>query len=209
MARTPIVPQSETAVHKSLALQPLCEQLRGCGMTAILDLGLARAINVEFWSRFSPVLHISDLHSNLPQHSPEDEIPQEVWRGLLAIPETSVFDAILAWDLLNYLEQTAIASLVEFLNPFCRRGTLLFALIFDTPQMPTRPTVFKIIDPEHIAYETQTPDVRACPRHQPRDIQRIMKGFGASSSFRLRHGVQEYLFSFDAGEVPPETAQRP
>ncbi len=189
-------------VFKSLGLQELCRLIQNLDNCSILDMGGALGVNITFWSRFGPSIHVADLHASMPLTVPaqpaEDETPAgPAWDSIMAVPERRRFDVILAWDLLNYLEPPLFASLIQHLVRYCRGGTLLFALIYDRQQMPAFPTVFKIRDEEDLIYEVRGSETRACPRHQPRDVQRMFAGFRVASSFRLRHGVQEYLFEYE------------
>jgi hypothetical protein len=63
--------------------------------------------------------------------------------------------------------------------------------------MPDEITVYRIVDPSHLAYEYGSSEMRACPRHQPRAIAGAMGQFRISSSFRLRNGIVEYLFAYE------------
>jgi len=200
MARTPSnsrVPEPE--VFKSLGLQELCRLVQSFSSRSILDLGGAYGVNITFWSQFSPSIHVADLHSAMPLVPPAggEAPPGPAWDRILAIPEGSQFDVVLMWDLLNYLEQPLVVDLIQYLLRFCRRGALMFVLIYDSHQMPAFPTAFKIKDEENLMYEGRTFETRPCPRHQPREVQRMFGGFRVSSSFRLRHGVQEYLFEYE------------
>ena len=206
MARTPNTRVPEPEIFKSLGLQELCRLIQSFESRSILDLGGAWGVNIKYWSSFSPSIHVADLHSAMPLVQPaepvvqptEDEISTgPAWNRIMAIPESRRFDVILVWDLLNYLEQPLVVGLIQYLTRFCRRGALLFALIYDRQQMPDVPTVFKIKDEENLIYEGRSFETRPCPRHQPREVQRMFAGFRISSSFRLRHGVQEYLFEYD------------
>jgi hypothetical protein len=196
-ASTPL-PLPET--NKSLGLKALCDRLADRSGISILDLGSALGINVAFWSRFFPAMQIADIWSSMPEPAPPSQEPVEPysgWPSILALPEEAGFDVILAWDLLNYLDQQQVTGLVRHLNGFCRSGALLFALIFDQPQMSVVPIRFKIAGTEQLIYETRTTETRPCPRHQPRDVQRMLSGFRTASSFRLRNGIQEYVFEFE------------
>jgi hypothetical protein len=115
----------------------------------------------------------------------------------LGLPEGRRFDVILSWDLLNYIELSSIPSLAGYLSRFCRPGTILFSLIFDHSQMPEEITVYRIVDQSHLSYETGGAAVRSCPRHQPRALAGVLRGFMTSESFRLRNSVVEYLFAYE------------
>jgi hypothetical protein len=118
---------------------------------------------------------------------------------LLAFPEETRFDAVLIWDLINYLERREVAALARQLARFCAPGAQLFALISILKQIPAEPMRFRILDHEHLAYETRTASVRPCPRYAPAELNELLRGFRLDRSFLMRHGTQEYLFTRQAG----------
>ncbi len=195
--------QVEPVVYNSLGLQELCQRIRESGACDILELGPVRNGNIQFWSQFGPSLFIADLRSSLPLPVPaaakeeEMEIPEPDWDRLLGLPEGRSYNVILAWDLMNYLELPVVSSLIRYLKRFCRPGAVLFALIFDQKQMPEEVTVYRVVDESHLAYEYASPELRVCPRHQPRALSGIMCQFKTASSFRLRNGIVEYLFAYE------------
>ncbi len=192
--------QPEPVVHTSLGLQALCERLKTVQTCEILELGPVRNGNLEFWSRFQPSIYIADLRSSLPLPvilSEDSEFVEPDWSHLLGLPPDRRYDFILAWDLLNYLELPAVASIIKFLGRFCRPGTILFTLIFDQKQMPEQITVYNIMDEAHLQYEYAGPEMRVCLRHQPRALAGAMSRFKTADSFRLRNGVVEYLFEYE------------
>jgi hypothetical protein len=189
-------------VHRSLGLGALCETLPDAAGCDILELGPVRGDNLEFWARYTPSVYIADLRSHLPLPGPAESTdgadpPEPDWGSILDLPEDRRFDVILAWDLLNYLELPAAASLMRYLGRFCRSGTRFFALMFDHKEMPDEITVYRIVDSGRLRYDRGSPTMRACPRHQPRAIAGIMHGFRPLHSFRLQNGIVEYLFSCD------------
>lgn len=196
-------PQPAPVVHTSLGLQALCGRLQDGASCDILELGPVRSGSIEFWSRFSPSIYIADLRSSLPLPLP-DPPPEEgsayvepEWERLLALPEGRDYSVVLAWDLLNYMDLPAVTSLAGYLKNFCRPGAILFSLIFDQKQMPDEITVYGIADESHLRYEYVTPEMRACPRHQPRALALALSQFQTADSFRLRNGVVEYLFEYE------------
>jgi SAM-dependent methyltransferase len=118
---------------------------------------------------------------------------------LLAFPDETRFDAVLIWDLINYLERREVAALARQLARFCRPGALLFAQISILKQIPAEPMRFRILDQEHLAYEIRTAAVRPCPRYAPAELNELLRGFRLDRSFLMRHGTQEYLFTRQAG----------
>jgi hypothetical protein len=193
-------------VHNSLGLNALCQRIEDFPACGVLELGPVRKGNIEFWSQVTPTIHVADLRSDLPlPRLPEDpddpEPPKRAWHQVLRLPKERRFDIILVWDLLNYLSIRDVSDLIEYLCEFCRPGTVLFALIFDNPEMPQDITVYHIVDESHLGYEISTSAVKECPRHQPHALTQIMRQFRISNSFRLRNGVIEYIFTYEGNSL--------
>jgi hypothetical protein len=192
--------RASKAVCKSLGLKALLDRVRDDRSYSILDLGPALERNVRFWSKFSCRLHIHDFYRSYRERKaavvPGDESEEAAFSALLPFSDETVFDIILAWDLFNYLDLRELEAFVRRLNRWCRRGTRLFAMISSLPNIPASPTIFRILNREQMIYEIPTRDTRPCPRHQPRDIVRLMTRFTVSSSFLLHHGIREYVFEF-------------
>jgi hypothetical protein len=191
--------QPESVINNSLGLKALCQRLQDAAGCDILELGPARSRNIEFLSRFSPSIYIADLRSSLPlPPMPDDpDLPGPDWDRMLDLPANRGFDVVLAWDLLNYIELPAISGLIGYLSRFCHPGTVVFMMIFDKQTMPEEITVYQIIDETHLHYELGSSATRACPRHQPHALNQIMRRFRTLDSFRLRNGVNEYLFAYE------------
>jgi hypothetical protein len=187
-------------VCKSLGLNALLDTVRDDQIYSILDLGPARKDNVRFWSQFSCWLHIQDFYSSYQEWRaavvPEEESTEAAFSVLLPFSDETVFDIILAWDLFNYFDLKELEVLVQRLSRWCRPRTKLFALISSLPNISVSPTVFRILNREEMIHEIPIQETRPCPRHQPRDIAKLMARFNTSCSFLLRHGIQEYVFSF-------------
>jgi hypothetical protein len=188
------------AVCNSLGLNALLDTMRCDQSYSILDFGSALEENVQFWSQFSCKLHIQDFYRSYREWKasvvPEEELENEALSVLLPFSDETVFDIILAWDLFNYFDLRELEVLVQRLSRWCRPGTMLFMLISDLPNIPVSPTMFRILNREQMIHEIPTRETRSCPRHQPRDIARLMARFNISCSFLLRHGIQEYVFAF-------------
>jgi len=191
---------ASSGVCNSLGLNALLDMVRGDRSYSILDLGPALEENVQFWSQFSCRLSIQDFYRSYQERKAtlgrEEESEEAAFSILLPFSDDTVFDIILAWDLFNYFELRELAVLVKRLSRWCRRGTKIFALISSLPDIPASPTKFRILDHKQLIHEIPTRAKRLCPCHQPRDIARLMSRFTISSSFLLRHGIQEYVFSF-------------
>jgi|WetSurMetagenome_2_1015567.scaffolds.fasta_scaffold72342_3 hypothetical protein len=190
---------SEAVVQTSLGLDALCRKLEGVTSFDVLELGPARSANIEFWFRYKSPIFVADLRSSLPLPylAEEQQFPESEWERILGLPEGRLYDVILAWDLLNYIDLPVLPSFINYIIRFCRPGAILFFLIFDQPQMPAEITIYKIMDERRVAYEQNGGNTRSCPRHQPRALTRLLCHFQTSDSFRLKNGIVEYLFTYE------------
>lgn len=197
--RDPAPPQeAEPEVHRSLAFAALLEGLRPDHKLQVLDLGTAVGSNVDFLSRFDCKLYIEDLYSALAGRVPaaggeEGLRPQEI-DELLPLPESALFDVVLAWDLFNYLDRDDLRRLMRHLARFCRPGAVVLALISIQKQMSAQPIRFRIVDEANLLYELRTVHQRPAPRYASYDLGEMLEGFRIDRSFLMRHGIQEYLF---------------
>ncbi len=187
-------------VHKSLGLNALLGAVRGDRSYSVLDLGPALEANVRFWSQFSCRLHILDFYQSYREWKAavvtEERSGEAAFSALFPFYDETAFDIILAWDIFNYFDLRELKALVQRLSRWCRPGTRLFALISSLPNISASPTIFRILNREQMTYEIPNQETRPCPRHQPRDMAKLMAGFAVSSSFLLHHGIQEYVFVF-------------
>ncbi|HVT61550.1 MAG TPA: class I SAM-dependent methyltransferase [Thermoanaerobaculia bacterium] len=124
----------------------------------------------------------------------DSALADRLFAELLPFPPETRFDAVLAWDLFNYMERREVSALARHLTRFCRPGALLFALISILKQIPAQPIRFRILDSERLAYEPRTTASRPCPRYAPAELDNWLRGFRLDRSFLMRHGIQEYLF---------------
>jgi SAM-dependent methyltransferase len=190
--------QLPPAAYNSLGLSALLRLLQRDRKYHILDLGPALGANLEFWSRFLCRLTVDDFYGDYRTRmaSEPETLRESLIAELLPFDDQTVFDVILAWDLFNYLDPDEIVPLVRQLSRWCRRGTVLFALISSLPLIPAKPSLFRILDRERMTCQMRTRETQPCERHQPRDLARLLAGFEVTCSFLLRNGSQEYLFTY-------------
>jgi SAM-dependent methyltransferase len=185
--------EAEPEVHRSLAMTALFDSVRKRKMT-LLDLGSTVGSNVEFLSQYGCKLFIEDLYAALASRSDGGEIAgPQFFADFLSLPDDTRFDAILAWDLFNYLNRKELAAFAEQLRRYTERGALLFALISYHKTMPAQPYRFKIKDEQQLVYDRRTSAERPSPRLAPAEVTSLLKGFRVDRSFLLKHGIQEYL----------------
>ncbi len=170
---------STVELHRSPGWKALLQSLPADRKLDVLDLGAAVPENIAFLSSRRVRLEIEDLYSASPPS---------------LAPGEPRFDAVLAWDLFDYLDRPTAAALAARLAAECRPGASLFALVCYRQEIPPRPVRFKIADAENLAYTEIAPGFRSCPRWSARDLGRLLAGFRVHGTFLLRNGRQEFLF---------------
>ncbi len=192
-------PSSGPERHPSQALKLLVARLESRPRSRVLDLGPAVGRNVAFLAGFSCKLFIADLHQTLfpgaaGALSPTS-LASRLARDLPAI-EGGPMDAILAWDLINYLEPPEIEALGVELRRYCRTGTTLFTMISTLKEMPGRARSFEIADRDTLIYGDAGGVGRLSPRYKEPDLSRLLPDFKVETTFLLRNGMQEYVLDY-------------
>ena len=195
-AAAPIVPQR---VFRAPGFDLLAEHVARLQRSDILDLGSASRGNVEYLSQFSCVLHIGDVSRALAEDpemlAPEEERDVEgVAERAVGFGEGTRFDAILAWDLLDYFDAVTSRAIMRRIGGYCRTGTLLYLTTSNGETIPDQPGRFTIVDERNLRVERVGAGTRSGMKHSPRGLERIMPGFRLHHSFLLAHQMQDYLF---------------
>lgn len=195
---------ADASGHHSASLKELVDSLRPGSRHAVLDLGPPITSNVRFLSDRSCRVRIADLHRALATESLESRKPEAIaalFARLLPLAPDERFDALLAWDVLDYLRPDQVKALMQRLSPVCQPDALALVLLSTRSQIPARPRHYRIVDRETLAYDGPHQPQRPCPRHSQADLARMMHGFSVRRSVLLRNGVQECLLVRDGGEA--------
>ena len=195
-------------VFRAPGLELVARQIAALRRPGILDLGSPCRANVEYLSQFSCVLHIGDAFRALAEE-PEMSTPQEerdpefederdlegIAERLLAYEDGTRFDAVFAWNLLDYLDEAASRAVMRRIGRYCRTGTLIYLTTSNRETIPDQPGRFMIVDEQHLRFERVGAGTRSGMKHSPRGLERIMPGFRLQHSFLLGYELQDYLFS--------------
>ena len=168
----------------------------------MLDLGPPLAGNIEFLSALSCRVRIADLHRSLAAESIENrqaEAMDATLERLLPLAPDERFDALLAWDVFDYMRPDQVSSLMARLTAACREEALVLVLASTRRQIPAAPLRYRILDRESLAADGPLEPLRPGPCHGQPDLKRMMPGFSVRHSVLLRSGVQEFLFARACG----------
>lgn len=188
--------------HRSLALRELLDSLRPGSRHAVLDLGPSVAANVKLLSALSCRIRIADLIRSLAAESIESRRPEAMGallERLLPLAPDERFDALLAWDVFDYMRPDQVSALMARLAPACRPEALALVLVSTQRTVPAVPLRHRILDRDNLAADGPREPGRASPRYGQADLQRMMPGFSVRRSYLLRSGTQEYLFTRGEG----------
>ena len=188
--------------QRSLALPQLLDSLRPGSRHTVLDLGPPVAANLRFLSALSCRLRIADLHRSLSSESIESRRPEAMgalFKRLLPLAPGERFDALLAWEVFDYLRPDQASTLMAWLAPACHPEALALVLVSTQRTIPALPLRPRILDRENLAWDGRREPARPSPRYAQADLERMMPGFSVRRSFLLRNGIQEFLFAREEG----------
>ena len=204
MAATPPQPtadlrQTGGGEQQTLALGPVLRELERRRRPRVLDLGPALGASVEFLAGYSVQLFIADLFRSL--RSSTGQLPPDAARlrraleEQLPLPAEGPFDLVLAWDLLNYFAADQLEALGQHLGALCRPGGQLFALVATRGNIGDRPMNFEIVARDLLRYRPTGAQQRPGPGYRETALERLLDAFAVQTSFLLRNGMQEYIFT--------------
>jgi hypothetical protein len=190
-------PAAELAPVNAPLFHRLVESLSEEQRSVVLDLGSVRAETVALLTPFRCRLEIADLAGGLAalDEEPDRDLRREKAEALLPPARQEPTDIVLCWDLLNYLQRPAIATLMECIAARMRPGAFAHALIvYSGTTMPARPSHFAPLADGRLIETVTTEVPRKAPRYSPEDLGKCMRGFRAESAMLLKNGMQEFLF---------------
>jgi hypothetical protein len=162
----------------------------------ILDLGPSVAGNFEFYTDFASRVRFVDLFG----HDRHIDVAQSMGFKArvhdleeITAKHAGTFDVGLAWDVFNYVPEDQARMVVQALARLCRPGASLLAIIVEADTMPARPSTYRIINEESLAYQLEGTEIRGGPQLPPAAVERLLAGFAVEHTFVLRHGVREYV----------------
>ena len=189
-------PAKKVVVFKSQGLGLLTQQFASTRRPNILDLGSVNGSNVTYFSQWPCMLHIEDLlwtlaeNARVPAPEGQSNIENAIMYG-----HGTCFDAVLGWDLFDYLDIPTITAITHRIRHYCRPKTPLLIMSSNREVIPDKPGRFTILDEQRLRFERTGASNRDGSKYSPRALERILPGFRLQHSFLLGDGMQEYLFS--------------
>lgn len=203
-------PELQETTRISNGLKEFLWNLEGLGHGTLLDLGPAWQTTISFfiergfrvtsddilrgWSDF---VKEEESRSKLPLTEEDylERTPQARTKKFLEenlqYPESS-FDALLLWDVLDYLEPIVAKQTVAHLDAMLRPGGVVFAM-FHT-KMPGGFHRYRVVDTSTLQVLSATPICTAQKVYQNREIQGLFGNCRTIKTFIGRDQLRETLF---------------
>ena len=163
----------------------------------VVDLGPAIGSNIAFLGeRLGCRIHVKDLYADLERHAREDALDRfpEFLGGRFAEYDDESIDAVLCWDVFDYLMPAAASALAGTLIQALRPGGALLAF-FGAGGVGERSYTRYVIDGDgHFSHRVAA---AACGRQQAlqnRDILALFPDLKLFESVLLKSGLREVLF---------------
>ena len=192
----PVAADAVEPVHSSKTLAQFLSLVFQRPAAELVDLGPVIGSNINFVSeRIGCKIHVEDLYRDIDRHAREGTLEQfGEFLGTRFPTRTRSADAVLCWDVFDYLAPPAAAVLADKVKRMLRPHGLMLAFFGARASDDTRYTRYCIEDESHLRARYYP---SACPRRwvlQNRDINFLFAGLEIHDSLLLKSGVREILF---------------
>src|SRR5215470_2186537 len=203
--------QTDQTTRVSNGLNEFLWTLDGLGPGTLLDLGPAWQTTLNFFIERGFRVTSDDLLHSLKDFLAEEEVRL---KNAAASPESNVdltpaacaarfvqaslqyspssFDAVLLWDVLDYMEPAVAKQSVAALTELLRPGGIVFAMFHS--KKPETFHRYRVADPSTLQVIGAAPLVPAQRVYQNREIQDLFNRFRTVKSFVGRDQLRESLF---------------
>ena len=207
---TPHPPELQGINRISNGLKEFLWNLDGLGRGTLLDLGPAWQTTLSFfiergfrvssedvlrgWADFSAEedLRTKDAKTveEFAERSPEAKAKRFLKANLQYAPAS--FDALLLWDVLDYLEPTLAKIVVAHLTDLLRPGAVVFAMFHS--KKPESFNRYRVADTNTLQVLASKPICSSQKIYQNREIQDLFGKYRTMKSFVARDQLRETLF---------------
>lgn len=161
----------------------------------LLDLGPVVGRNVAFLGEhLGCKLLVEDLFSDLDRLTRAgelDTLPDVLTARLTYAPES--LDAILCWDVFDYLQKAAAQALARMVVSWVKPGGVVLCFFSTVADPSPTYTRYLIMDATHLQRRTSPASHPRRTVYQSRDIDRMFPGLTVSDSVLLQSRIREVL----------------
>ena len=167
---------------------------------SVLDLGPTSAANITFLTGFGgrvynvDILRVSQEREYVVRQEDGTEKldAEKFFSENLNYPDCQ-FDAILCWDIPDYLDEALVKPMVERIQKILKPGGILLAFFHTKDAGPDSPYCrYHIVNGEVLDLEVR-PDFRLQRVFNNRHIENLFKGFASLKFFLARDNIREVL----------------
>lgn len=186
--------------RRSTGFAEFTRSLAGYDKLAVLDLGPTSSANIGFLTNYGGRVYNEDiLHESLDRdyvtRQPDGTQTldaQKFFSENLDYPER-LFDAILCWDIPDYLHEALVKPMVERIQKIIKPGGILLAFFHTKDAGPNSPYCrYHIVNGETLELEPR-PDFRLQRIFNNRHIENLFKDFASKKFFLARDNIREVL----------------
>ena len=165
----------------------------------VLDVGMAMAATVDFFSQFKSKLLFVDLYSEAFVAEISEDVSHEhlvaQFQKALDIPDDCIIDVCLFWDFFNYLDGTLIRAFMEALQPYVAEHTRGFGLgaLNSRCQLPN--SCYGLMAEDKLTQCPRSDEQRPVYPHSQRDLNTYLDYFEINKSRLMSDGRVEYLIT--------------
>lgn len=195
-------------VRPSSSLKDFLWHMSGLGRGTLLDLGPVWQSTVSFFVERGFKVSTEDLLSGWKQFTQEDterqrslpadapratkaELAAQFLEESLRYPAGS-FDAVLAWDLLDYLDEDIMRRTAERLSALVREGGVILSVFHS--QRPEQFHRYRVLDERTLEMVASPALVPVARIFQNREITELFSRFHTSKTYLGRDQLREALF---------------
>jgi SAM-dependent methyltransferase len=191
-----VAAQTETHVA-SRAFPKFLATLAGREHVTIIDVGPIVGPNLDFFAtRAACKFYVEDFFAEIERQGRAGT--REKLAAILPPrirQEDASVDAILCWDLFDFLDKATSAALAREMVRVLKPGGSLFGLFANqVGEQKTHYTKFGIVDDTHFRHRTVPAAPVTCQVLPNRDIIRLFEGLIVSDSFLLLTHTREIVF---------------
>lgn len=186
--------------RRSTGFTEFTRSLAGFDQLSVLDLGPTSSANISFLTEFGGRVYNEDiLRGSLDpdyairlEDGAEALDPQKFFSENLNYPEHH-FDAILCWDVPDYLHESLVKPMVERIHKILKAGGILLAFFHTKDAGPDFPYCrYHIVNGEVLDLEPR-PDFRLQRIFNNRHIENLFRDFASKKFFLARDNIREVL----------------
>lgn len=187
-----------TELSSNLAAM-VCQPVQADKQLVVLDVGLATAGTVDWFSQFKSKLVFLDLYSEsfiseISDNLSHDELVAQ-FKQALGLDLDTVIDVCLFWDFFNYLDIALLKAFAEALEPHIASHTRGYGLgvLNARSQLPN--ASYGLLGADKLSQCLRSGEQKPIFSYSQRDLDSLLKCFEIDKSRLMSDGRVEYIMA--------------